>query len=91
MTTDPSSGARQRTLRDDLLEDLRGGATRTPSPVATTPQPQLPFVPSPETPTVELRITPRSWSPVGWSSPPSGGGFVLTVGPIRLSLGRAHL
>ena len=83
-----SSGDRGRSLRDDLLDDLRQAPTRVPTPGAA-PMPELPApaASAPETPTVELRFTPRSWSPAEWTALPRGGGFVLSVGPVRLSLG----
>ncbi len=89
MTLDPGNGDRGHSLREDLLADLRQGSTRTPSPgSAPAPEPRFPSAPAEETPTVELRFTPRSWSPAGWSPLPSGAGFVVNVGPVQLSVGR---
>jgi hypothetical protein len=75
-------------LRDDLLHDLKQ-TPRTPNPTTPAPQPEPrpASAASPATPSVELRITPRAWSPLAWSS--SAGGFVVSAGPLRLSLGRA--
>jgi hypothetical protein len=89
MTAEPPAESRGRSLRDDLLADLQQGPSRPPIPTAPTPapEPQVSFATSAETPSVELRITPRSWSPVAWSS--HGGGFVVSAGPLRLTLGRA--
>ena len=92
MTIPSASEARGRSLRDDLLDDLRQGSTRTPGPGAgpgagPASEPRPSPAPSTQTPTVELRITPRSWSPAEWRPLPRGGGFVLSVGPVRLSLG----
>ena len=85
MTTDD----RRRSLHDDLLADLQQGPTRPPAPgAAPRPEPPLPFPTPATTPAVELRITPRNWSPAGWTS--TGGGFVFSVGPVRLSLGLAE-
>jgi hypothetical protein len=88
-------GARRRSLTDDLLADLEQGAPRTPSPAAAAPK-QASVAPppvhdpddGPQTPTVELRITPRSWSPAGVASLPDGGGVAVSLGPLRVSLWR---
>jgi hypothetical protein len=91
MTSDPNA-ARGRSLRDDLLDDLKQPPSRTPvTPAATAPSKPKPVSAATpvETPSVELRITPRSWSPAEWAPLPNGG-FVLSVGPIRLSLGRSQ-
>lgn len=94
MTAETQPADRGRSLRDDLLHDLQQGPSRPLTPAAPTPSPSPAPRPSstapPETPSVELRITPRSWSPVGWSLLPSGAGFVVSAGPVRLSLGRAR-
>ena len=91
MTTDSSSGDRGRSLRDDLLADLQQGPSRIPTPSAgPVPEPRsaTATASTAETPTVELRITPRAWSPAHWRPLPQGGGFVVSVGPVRLSLER---
>ena len=88
-------GARRRSLSDDLLADLEQGAPRTPTP-STSPRPvaAVPTAPvelepdTPQTPTVELRITPRSWSPAGVAPLPDGGGVAVSLGPVRVSLWR---
>jgi hypothetical protein len=94
--TAPDAGARRRTLTDDLLADLEQGAPRTPgpSPSAARVQPSPPAeirepeTSAPQTPTVELRITPRSWSPAGVAPLPEGGGVAVSLGPLRVSLWR---
>jgi hypothetical protein len=89
MTAEPPAETRGRSLRDDLLHDLQQGTPRPPTP--TTPAPHAeprPASAAPAvTPSVELRITPRAWSPLAWSS--TAAGFVVSAGPVRLSLGRA--
>lgn len=88
-------GARRRSLSDDLLADLEQGAPRTPTPTASprrsaavpTP-PADPGPDAPQTPTVELRITPRSWSSAGVAPLPDGGGVAVSLGPLRVSLWR---
>jgi hypothetical protein len=89
-------GARRRSLSEDLLEDLKQGPPRAPSPSPAAP-PRPPTPPpaaveaepeSPQTPTVELRITPRSWSPAGVAPLPDGGGVAVSLGPLRVSLWR---
>ena len=90
-------GARRRSLTDDLLADLEQGAPRT-SPSVPSPREPLAPVPvtvepapeAPQTPTVELRITPRSWSPAGVAPLPDGGGVAVSLGPLRVSLGRTR-
>jgi len=88
-------GARRRSLSDDLLADLEQGVPRTPTPSATPRLPAAKPAPSvadepdaPQTPTVELRITPRSWSPAGVAALPDGGGVAVSLGPLRVSLWR---
>ena len=88
MIPQPVFEERRRSLRDDLLDDLLRGTTRSPAPVVTPPQPRAPSVPTLETPAVEVRITPRAWASAGWTLLPGGDGFVISLGPIRLSLGR---
>jgi hypothetical protein len=95
--TAPDPGARRRSLSDDLLEDLKQGAPRTPSPmparpataaVVAAPEVEEATPESAQTPTVELRITPRSWSPAGVTPLPEGGGVAVSLGPLRVSLWR---
>lgn len=93
--TASAPGARRRSLTDDLLADLEQGAPRTPTPSASQKQPTAaPATPAhaasdaPQTPTVELRITPRSWSPAGVAPLPDGGGLAVSLGPLRVSLWR---
>jgi hypothetical protein len=91
MTDEPPAERRGRSLRDDLLHDLQQGTPRPPTPTTPAPaphaEPRPPFAAPAVTPSVELRITPRSWSPLAWTS--SARGFVVSAGPVRLSLGRA--
>ena len=96
MTTAPRSGARPRSLQDDLLDDLRRGPDRagaapvTASSVASPPEaaPRVSALAPTPTPAVELRITPRSWSSAGWTRRPEGDGLTVNLGPVCLSLGR---
>jgi hypothetical protein len=94
MTTASDPGDRRRSLSDDLLDDLRQGPSRVPAPTAS-PRPQAgppadgaAALSAPPTPTVELRITPRSWSPAGVAPLPDGGGVAVSLGPVRVSLWR---
>ncbi len=92
MTVD-ATAARRRTSRNDLLDDLLQAATPSAGPVAPTPTtvataaPQPPSVPSSDTPALELRLTPWSWTLPTWRFLPAEGGWVISVGPVRLSLG----
>jgi hypothetical protein len=97
-TTAPSR--RPRSLRDDLLADLRQAtpmpAARpeaTPVPEAGRPAPVLASVPAqpvdaadPGTPTVDVRLTPRSWSAPSLRTRAAGPGVVLAAGPVRISI-----
>lgn len=96
MTTAPRTGARARSLQDDLLDDLRRGpATTSAAPVTGASVASPPEVASKTsviaaapTPAVELRITPRSWSSAGLTRRPDGDGLTINLGPVCLSLGR---
>jgi hypothetical protein len=87
----PSS---RRSLSDDLLDDLKQGAPRPPTrpapsaEAATAAVPREAVPPAPQTPTVELRITPRAWSAAGVAPLPDGGGLAVSLGPLRVSLWR---
>jgi hypothetical protein len=88
-------GVRRRSLTDDLLADLEQGAPRTPTPStsaerppAAAPEPTTFAAGAPQTPTVELRITPRSWSAATVAPLPDGGGVAVSLGPLRVSLWR---
>jgi hypothetical protein len=79
---------RTRTLQDDLLDDLRQAA---PLPIARpssdhpVPTPSgRPESRDPEALTVELRLTPSSWSPLSVRTPPNGAGLVVRAGPLHL-------
>ena len=96
MTTAPRSGARPRSLQDDLLDDLRRGPDRASAAPVAAPSVACPpeaaarvsaLVPA-STPAVELRITPRFWSSAGWTRRPEGDGLTINLGPVCLSLGR---
>ena len=89
----PRSG-RARTLRDDLLDDLRQAAPMPTAPA--TPHVSLPVAPvrQPadrpaaarlETASFELRVTPRLWTGLRVQFR-GGGGLVLDAGPVQLSL-----
>jgi hypothetical protein len=92
--------ARHSTLRDDLLDDLRHAAPMSAvqptavqpaadQPTADQPVPvsaERPDATDPETPTLELRVTPRRWSAPSMRLPSSGVGLVVTAGPLRVSL-----
>jgi hypothetical protein len=87
--------ARRSTLRDDLLDDLRHAAPMSAvqptadQPAADQPVPvsaERPDATDPETPTLELRVTPRRWSAPSMRLPSSGVGLVVTAGPLRVSL-----
>jgi hypothetical protein len=93
MTTVPSSGARKRSLHDDLLEDLRQAPARTAVPHPGAGFASLEEAPAralhgTPTPAIEVSITPRSWSSVGWTRNPGEDGLRVSLGPVHLSLGR---
>ncbi len=96
MTTAPRSGARPRSLQDDLLDDLHRGpahasaAPVTPPSAASRPEaaPRATALAAAPTPALELRITPRSWSSAGWTRRSEGDGLTISLGPVCLSLGR---
>ena len=80
---------RPRTLQDDLLADLRQAA---PMPVApleanrSAPVPPERLDPTlQETPTIDVRVTPRQWSTPSMRAGSTGTGLVFTVGPLRVS------
>lgn len=97
----PRAG-RARSLRDDLLDDLRQAApmpaappTRADVSVALAPvrvvsvrQPaDRPDPAGPETPTIELRVTPLLWWGLRMKILDDRTGFVLGVGPLQIALG----
>lgn len=96
-----SRSGRARTLRDDLLDDLRQAApmpTAPPSPnvpVALSPvrvvsvrQPAAPPAPAgPETPTIDVRVTPLLWWGLRMRTLDDRPGVVLGVGPVQIYLG----
>jgi hypothetical protein len=90
MTTAKPPSPRPGSLQADLLADLRQA---TPMPIARPGGDTPPPVPAerrnptdPQTPTVDVRLTPRRWSAPSVRSPGTGTGFVLTVGPVRVSV-----
>ena len=90
MTTAPPAGprpTRSRTLREDLLDDLRHASPMPANRPAEHPPSAVPTG-APATATgVELRLTPRHWTSVNWRLLPGRTGLVLSAGPVRLSLG----
>ncbi len=92
--------ARSRTLREDLLDDLRQAAPMPAAPPApdipvpvvsaparSAPQPAArPAPAAPETPTVELCVTPRLWWGFRMKTLGETPGVVIGAGPVRISL-----
>ena len=72
--------ARNRTLQDALLDDLREAAPMAVPRPATAPAARA------EALTVEVRVTPRSGSAPAVRKPADGTGVVMTAGPVRLRL-----
>ncbi len=98
MTTSFSSTrrpVRPRTLRDDLLDDLRQA---TPMPATPPRAVVLEEVVSVEEtaeetpprglriPTLELRVTPTLWWRLRMEVLPEESGFVISAGPVQLSV-----
>ena len=86
-TTTPSP--RPRTLQDDLLDDLRQAA---PVPIGRLNVDHSSSVPAkrldptdPETPTIDVRVTPLRWSAPSLRVRGTGTGLVFTAGPVRVS------
>ena len=75
---------RTRPLRDDLLDDLRQAA---PMPTAP-PEPDIPVpvVSAPETPTLELCVTPKLWWGFRMKTLGETPGVVIGAGPVQISL-----
>ena len=89
MTTTGSSAprpARARQLQEDLLQDLLHTAPQATSGSGQSPRPARPAADRGHTPTVEVRVTPRSWASLSLRSVPGRPGMVLSAGPIRVSL-----
>jgi hypothetical protein len=87
-TSEPSP--RPGSLQADLLADLQQ-ATPTPitrpGPDASAPVPaERRDATDPQTPAVEVRVTPRHWSAPSVRPQGTGTGLVLTVGPVRISI-----
>jgi hypothetical protein len=82
---------RRRTLRDELLDDLRQAAPMPAAPptpvVAVQDVPAGPPAPAgPERPTVELHMSPRfSWG-LRMKTLGEGPGVVIGAGPVQISL-----
>ncbi|TFV86978.1 hypothetical protein [Blastococcus sp. CT_GayMR16] len=87
--------SRTRTLRDDLLDDLRQAAPMpvarpargVPVPIAAVPGTAESPLPAPaEAPTLELAVTPRLWWGLRMKTLGEGPGVVIGAGPVRISL-----
>ena len=79
---------RPRALQDDLLADLRQAAPMPVVPLEadhSAPVPRLDATLQ-ETPTIDMRVTPRQWSTPSMRSGGTGTGLVFTVGPLRVSI-----
>jgi hypothetical protein len=78
---------RNRTLGDELLEDLRQAA---PMPVAQpareVPVPVASVPATAEAPTIDVRVTPRLWWGLRMKTLGEGPGIVIGAGPVRISL-----
>ena len=87
-TTTPSR--RPRTLQDDLLADLRQAAPMPVAPLEVNlsgPVPPERLDPTlQETPTIDVRVTPRQWSKPSLRPGGTETGLVFTVGPLRVSI-----
>jgi hypothetical protein len=91
---------RTRPLRDDLLDDLRQAApmpTAPPrsdipvpvvsAPIGSVPQPAVrPAPAAPETPTLELCVTPKLWWGFRMKTLGETPGVVIGAGPVQISL-----
>ena len=89
---------RARNLRDDLLDDLRRAAPMPAAPpalsVALAPMRVVsvrqaadrPDPAGPETPTIQLRVTPLLWWGLRMRTLDDRPGFVLGVGPVQIAL-----
>lgn len=92
---------RSRTLRDDLLDDLRQAAPMPTAPpaldipvpvVASAPgrsaprRADRPARPAPETPTVELCVAPTFWWGFRMKTLGETPGVVIGAGPVQISL-----
>jgi hypothetical protein len=82
--------SRPRTMRDDLLQDLRQAA---PMPIVPTKQGRSmeeraapPEPANPTVPTLELRLTLQHWSRPRVLAVTGDQGLALSIGPIRLSV-----
>ena len=75
---------RTRPLRDDLLDDLRQAAPMpTAAPKHDIP---VPVVSAPETPTLELCVTPKLWWGFRMKTLGETPGVVIGAGPVQISL-----
>lgn len=90
-----SSAVRPRTLRDDLIDELRHAAPMpTAPPRADVPGEVVPAgrtadrspPGSSRTPTLELRVTPTLWWGLRIKTLGQKSGFVIGAGPVQLSL-----
>lgn len=85
MRTRPMRG---RTLRDDLLDDLRQAAPMPAAQPAREVSVPVTIEPprGPEAPTVDIAVTPRFWWGLRMKTLSEGPGVVIGAGPVRISL-----
>ena len=84
MTATARSTPRTRPLRDELLDDLRQAAPMPTAPPA--PDIPVPVVSVPETPTLELCVTPKLWWGFRMKTLGETPGVVIGAGPVQISL-----
>jgi hypothetical protein len=80
---------RTRTLRDDLLDDLRKAApmpAAQPAREVSVPVPIEHPRPADPAPTVDIAVTPRFWWGLRMKTLSEGPGVVIGAGPVRISL-----
>jgi hypothetical protein len=77
---------RNRTLGDELLDDLRRAApmpVAQPSREVAVPVESVPA--TAETPTIDVQVTPRLWWGLRMKTLGEGPGVVIGAGPVRIS------
>jgi hypothetical protein len=84
---------RNRTLGDELLDDLRRAApmpVAQPSREVAVPVESVPAAGGPpadaDAPTIDVRVTPRLWWGLRMKTLGEGPGIVIGAGPVRISL-----